>query len=319
MRFKSIIDGLARLTAYTNGDADMVRPTADQFRLKTDEPGFTDRHHALNWANMRSGYAFIAWQSGERNGKLLPFHDKKVRLAMTHLIDRDRVLRDIYKRIGTVATGPFNPSTEQADNTIKPWPYDTRKAQALLEEAGWADRNGDGVLENAAGEPFEFEFVFSTGSEAVERMARYVRDQCASVGIRCTLKPTDWSVFQTILQNRDFDALTMAWSQSAPESDPNQVWHSSSIQNQGDNFVQWVSPEGDRLIEEGRREVDDAKRMAIWRQLHRHFHEEQPYTFMINIPWLRFVNKRVENVNTYPKGLEQREMFIRLENQALLN
>ncbi len=318
MRFRAIIDPLARITAYTNGNADMVRPNADQFRLKLDEPGFTDRHHALNWANMRSGYAFIAWQCGERNGKLRPFHDKRVRLAMTHLIDRDRVLRDIYKGIGMVATGPFNPTTPQADPAIRPWPYDVRRAQQLLTEAGWADRNGDGVLENAAGEPFEFEFVFSTGSEAVERMARYVREQCASVGIRCSLKPTDWSVFVTLQKDRDFDAITMAWSQTAPEADPNQIWHSSSIKDRGDNFIQWSSPEADRLIEEGRRDVDDAKRMEVWRRLHRHFHEEQPYTFMLNLTWLRFVNKRVENVNTYPKGLEQREMFIRPENQAML-
>ncbi len=319
LRFKTIVDSLARLTAYTNGDGDMVRPTPDQFRLKTDEPGFTDEHHALNWTNMRSGYAFIAWQCGERNGKLRPFHDKRVRLGMTHLIDRDRVLRDIYKGLGTVATGPFSPATEQADTTIAPWPYDVRKAMQLFTEAGWIDRNGDGALENAAGEPFEFEFTFSNSSEATERLARYLKDQCASVGIRCNLKPIDWSLFQTIQQNRDFDALVMAWSYSAPESDPNQVWHSSSIRNQGDNFIQWSSPEADRLIEEGRREVDDATRLGVWRQLHRHFHEEQPYTFLINMTWLRFVNKRVENVNTYPKGLEQREMFIRAENQAMLN
>ncbi len=319
LRFKTITDGLARLTAYTNGEGDMVRPTADQFSLNADEPGFADRHHLLNWFNMRSGYAFIAWQAGERNGRLRPFHDRRVRLAMTHMIDRDRVVRDIYKGLGKVATGPFNPATEQADNTIRPWPYDLRKARALLTEAGWADRDQDGVLENAAGERFEFEFTYSTGSETVEKLARYLRQQCADVGILCTLKPTDWSVFQSILQTRDFDALTMAWSQNSPEADPNQIWHSSSIRNQGDNFIQWASPEGDRLIEEGRREVRDAERMAIWRRLHRHFHEEQPYTFLINIPWLRFVNKRVENVNTYPKGLEQREMFIRLENQALLN
>lgn len=319
MRFKSITDALARLTEYTNGNADMVRPTTDQFRLKTDEPGFTDKHNALNWSNMRSGYAFIAWQCGERNGKLRPFHDKRVRLAMTHLIDRERVLRDIYKRIGSVATGPFNPLTPQADKAITPWPYDVRRAQQLLTEAGWTDRNGDGVLENGAGEPFEFEFVFSTGSPATEQLARYIRDQCASVGIRCSLKPTDWSVFQTLLQNRDFDAITFAWSASAPENDPNQIWHSSSMQNQGDNFAQWNSPEADKLIEEGRREVNDPARMEVWHRLHRHFHDEQPYTFLLNLTWLRFVNKRVENVNTYPKGLEQREMFIRAENQPMLN
>ncbi|MCC6659478.1 MAG: hypothetical protein IT437_01195 [Phycisphaerales bacterium] len=319
LRYRTIQDSLARLTDYTNGKSDMIRPSTDQFRLKVDEPGFTNTTHALNWVNMRSGYSFIAWQCGERNGKLRPFHDRRVRMAMTHLIDRQRVSRDIYKNLYTIATGPFSPSTEQADPDIKPWPYDVDKAKQLLEEAGWKDRDNDGILENEQGERFEFEFVFATGSESTERLVAYIKDQCASVGIKCTPRPTDWSIFQTLLQNRDFDAITFAWSQSAPESDPNQIWHSSQIQNQGDNFIQWNSPEADRLIEAGRRETDHDKRMLVWHELHRLFHEEQPYTFMLNLSWLRFVNTRIENVNTYKTGIEQREMFIKTPNQGLLN
>jgi peptide/nickel transport system substrate-binding protein len=319
LRFRTIQESLARLTDYTNSKSDMVRPTSDQFRSKVDEPGFTDTSYPLNWFNMQSGYSFIAWQCGPRNGKLLPFHDRRVRMAMTHLIDRERILRDINKGLGSVATSPFNPATEQADPEIKPWPFDVQKAKDLLAEAGWVDRNADGILDNEQGERFEFEFVFPTGSESTERMVTYVKDQCASLGIKCTPRPTDWSILQTLQNNRDFDAITFAWSASAPENDPNQIWHSTQIQNQGDNFIQWNCPEADALIEEGRRQTDYAERMKVWHRLHRVFHEEQPYTFMINIPWLRFVNKRVENVHTYPSGIEQREMFIRVGNQALLN
>ena len=319
LRYRVIKDSLARLTDYTNGKSDMVRPTTDQFRLKVDEPGFTDTTNPLNWINMRSGYSFIAWQCGERNGQLRPFHDQRVRMAMTHLIDRERVSRDIYKNLYSVASGPFSPSTEQADPGVKPWPYDMNRAKELLEQAGWRDRDNDGILENEQGERFEFEMVFSTGAEATERMVTYIKDQCARLGIKCTPRPTDWSIFQTLLQNRDFDAITFAWSQSVPESDPNQVWHSSQIQNQGDNFIQWNSPEADRLIEQARRETDYSRRMEVWHELHRHFHAEQPYTFMLNMSWLRFVNKRVENVNTYGTGVEQREMFIKGPAQGMLN
>lgn len=112
-----------------------------------------------------------------------------------------------------------------------------------------------------------------------------------------------------ILNNRDFDAITMGWSASAPESDPRQIFHSASIENQGDNFVQWKSEEADRLIDAGRAALDESTRMQIWQDLHRVLHEEQPYTFLRDVPWLRFVDRDFHNVQMYPKGIEQREFF----------
>jgi len=111
------------------------------------------------------------------------------------------------------------------------------------------------------------------------------------------------------MDNRDFDAITMQWSQSSPESDPQQLWHSSSIPNRGDNFIQWSNPRADDLITRGRSTLDDAERMKIWHELHEVFHEEQPYTFMLNSPWIRFISRDVKNVHTYPIGLDRNEMF----------
>lgn len=322
IRFKVVQESLARLTAYRNGEADMMRPIAAQFDEMSRDERFKAEHNLFKWFNMQGGYSWIGWQCGPRGGeggRLTPFHDRRVRLAMTHLIDRERIMRDIEKGLTKPATGPFLSSAPTHNPNIKPWPHDLDKARQLLKEAGWEDRNNDGVLENERGDEFVFEFTFSRGSEGTLKMVTLVKDLCASVGIRCELRPVDWSIFETILNNRDFDAITMAWSASAPESDPQQVWHSSSIQNQGDNFIQWASAEADRLIEAGRREVDDEKRMAIWHELHRVIHEEQPYTFLSEIPYLRFVRKRVGNFQPYPSGIEYRELFISSESVAMPN
>lgn len=231
-------------------------------------------------------------------------------MAMTLLIDRDRLRRDISKGLTRAATGPFLSSTPQADPTIEPWPHDPARAVELLAEAGWVDRDNDKILENERGDEFVFELTFSQGSEGTLRMVNYIKDASASVGIRCVLRPIDFSVLSSILNNRDFDAITFAWSASAPESDPNQIWHSGSIDNQGDNFIQWSSPAADALIEEGRRTLDPEERMKVWHKLHRVFHEEQPYTFMDEMPWLRFTTKRVRNLNEYNSGLILDELWL---------
>ncbi|MFN0132219.1 MAG: ABC transporter substrate-binding protein [Phycisphaerales bacterium] len=304
LRFKVIRDELSRLTAYRNGEADMTTPLAPQFVRATKEPGWEKENQSLNWINMRSGYSFIAWQCGPRNGKLTPFVDRRVRLAMTHALDRERMVREVWEGTGVVASQPANTVSPAADPTIKPWPYDLAEAKRLLAEAGWTDRNGDNVIENERGDAFTFEFTYATGGEVAERIARYVQGQSALVGIRCTLNAVDWSIYADLLQSRNFDAITLSWQANAPESDPSQIYHSKSIKDQGDNFVQWANEDADRLIDAGRREMNDPKRMAIWHELHRLIHREQPYTFVRIQPWLRFVKSGIGNVRTYPKGPE---------------
>lgn len=311
IRYKVVTDAIARLTTFTNQNADMIRPTAAQFANKAEDPEFVKVARALRWYNVQGGWSFICWQNGPRaGGKLTPFSDRRVRMAMTHLIDRDRLQRDIFKNLARPATGPFNTETPQANPNIKPLPYDMARAAELLTEAGWVDRNGDGVRENEAGERFTFQLTYPTGNESTLQMVTYVKDQCARVGIACELAPIDWSLLASLLDRRDFDAITFAWSASTPESDPTQLWSIKSIEGTGDNFAQWRSEEADALITKGRRTIDDGERMKVWHQLHQIWHDDQPYTPLVEQPWLRLIDKRIGNVNTYKYGLEISEMFI---------
>jgi peptide/nickel transport system substrate-binding protein len=316
IRFKGINEELARINSFAKGDAQIITPSSPQFVSRQREsqsqdssPIWREQTRFLQWVNMRSGYSFIAWNNGERNGKLTPFHDRRVRLAMTHALDRERFIRDIYSGIGQVAKGNMPLASPGSNKDIKPWPFDPNKAIALLKEAGWEDRNGDNILEDKFGSPFKFQFTYAGGSEISDRIARFTKDSFEAIGIQVELRSVEWAVYTDLLKTRDFDAITLGWGSSAPESDPTQIFHSKSIQNQGDNFAQWNSPEADRLIDAGRREMDFDKRMAIWRQFEAVLHEEQPYTFLRVSPWLRFATTDLGNLVTYPKGLEPVEYF----------
>ncbi|MCR9215584.1 MAG: ABC transporter substrate-binding protein [bacterium] len=308
LRFKVIQDNVARLTDFENGNSHMMRGVSEQYRSKTSDPNFMANNYAEQWINMRSGFGFIAWNCGENNGEPTPFADARVRRAMTHLIDRERVLRDFANGLGDVATGPFPPAGPMNNPNITPRPYDLDASKRLLDEAGWLVRESDG-FRYKDGKRFEFEYTISTSSTFSEDVANYLADQCKKVGIVCTIRKIDWAIFAETLDARSFDAITMQWSQSSPESDPYQLWHSNSIANRGDNFVQWSSPRADELIERGRRTLDDTERMKIWHELHEVFYEEQPYTFMLNSPWIRFISRDVSNVHTYPIGLDRNEMY----------
>ena len=309
LRYRVVTDDLARLVAYTNGEGDQTLPTSPQFVKSINQPGWDDENQSFKWINMRSGYSFIAWNGGMRNGKLTPFSDVRVRLAMTLCLDRERMMKDIWEGIGMVAKGSVNPESPASDPALKPWPFDPTRGKALLAEAGWVDRDGDGVLENDKGEPFTFEFTRSGGGEIAERISNFVKDAYAKVGIRVTVNVIDWSVMQEIQKARNFDALIMGWSASAPESDPKQIFHSESIKEGGDNFAQWNSPRADKLIDEIRTTLDYDARMKVWHEFERVLHEEQPYTFVRVAPWLRFVKKSIHNVHPYKTALEPWEFF----------
>ncbi len=309
IRFKAINEELARLTEYKNGQADMITPSSPQFVTNAADPEWSRNNLNLKWVNMRSGRSGIIWNCGPRNGRPTPFHDVRVRIAMTHLLDREGMIRDIWKGIGEVANGFFNPGTFGFDPDLKPWPYDPNRARQMLAEAGWRDRDGNRVLEDEKGNEFVFELTYFGGGEIAEKIAKYIVDSCAAVGIRCTLRQMDWSVGDPVRNQRDFDAMLMGWGANAPESDPKQIFHSESIQNQGDNFAQWSDPAADRAIDLARRELDPAKREVLWREFGRAMHEGQPYTWIRVSPFVRFVKPQIGNVNMYPKGLELWEFF----------
>ncbi|MBL4591684.1 MAG: hypothetical protein JKY96_06960, partial [Phycisphaerales bacterium] len=90
-RFYTINDETARLTAFKNGEGDMVLPSSSQYVEMVSDPEWEEKAYSLKWLNMRSGYSFVAWQCGPRggDGKLTPFHDKRVRQAMTLNLDRE--------------------------------------------------------------------------------------------------------------------------------------------------------------------------------------------------------------------------------------
>lgn len=307
-RAKAINEELARLTEYKNGDADMITPSAPQFVTLRADKDFAQHNQMDTWINMRSGTAGIAWNCGPRKGTLTPFHDPKVRLAMTMLLDRDKMIKDIWKGMGIVACSFFNPGTPQHSDKLKPWPFDPAAAKRLLKEAGWEDR-GDGVMRDKDGNPFVFEMTYAAGGEIAERLGTFLKDAYAAAGIKVNLRGMDWSVMDPVRNERDFDALLQAWGANAPESDPKQIFHSNSIKDQGDNFAQWSSPRADALIDQARQEMDADKRAQLWHQFEDVMHEEEPWTWVRVAPYTRIIKPEIGNVRMYGKGIEYPELY----------
>lgn len=291
----------ARLTTFRNGDIDVYGARPREYKSLLDDEAITERSQNFEYMSPTAGYSFIAWNQ-ERGGEKTIFADKRVRMAMSMLTDVDRVLEEIFLGYGQPAASPFMPGSAQHDEANQAVGYNIEKARELLLEAGFQDSNNDGILETPDGDKFEFSLTYFQDSDDTRRMVLFLRDLYARSGIIMKPNPTEWSVMVENIQQKNFDAITLAWT-SGIEIDIYQMFHSSQTVEGGDNFINYRNPQLDEIIDAARAEVNEDKRMALWHQAEKILVEDQPYTFLFRRNTMAFVDRRIHNLQKTGLGL----------------
>jgi peptide/nickel transport system substrate-binding protein len=300
IHYKIITDDTVALQVFKRGELDFMGLTPIQWVRQTKTAKF--RQAADKHRYYLPGYSYIGW-----NMRKPYFSDKRVRRAMTMLVDRESILENIQYGFGRVVTGNFFYESPDYDISFEPWPFDPEGAAKLLDEAEWTDTDGDGVRDKD-GVPFRFEFSISSGSQLAEKLSTILKEELSKVGIEMTIRPLEWALFTKTLDDRTYDAVTLGWRLPV-EADPYQVWHSSQS-GQGSNFVGFENVEADSIIEKARTTFEKEERMEMYRRFHRIMHEEQPYTFLFVNESLVAVDKRFKNVVVYPLGLDTTEWWV---------
>ncbi len=307
--FKIITDSTVSFQILKREELDVSGLTPIQWERQTNSPSFNENYDKLSY--FTPNYSYIGW-----NSKRPYFADKQVRTALTHLVNRELILDKILYNLGAIVTNPFYINSPEYDKSINPYPYDPQKAEELLKEADWIDHDGDGIRDKD-GVKFAFEFLIPGGSETGEKIATILKEELDNMGIQMDIRKTEWAVFTTRLNERNFDAVTLAWSMGV-ESDPYQIWSSTQAEK-GSNFIGFKNKQADKLIEEARTEFDRDKRQELYRKFAEIIHEEQPYTFLFCRKSTVAVNKRFENVVVYPLGIDLLEWHVPLPLQMYSN
>ncbi|MEZ4564410.1 MAG: ABC transporter substrate-binding protein [Thermomicrobiales bacterium] len=191
------------------------------------------------------------------------FQDVRVRQALLYALDREAMARDILLNSARVAHGS-EPEISYAyapDRLTTQYAYDPDKAVALLAEAGWADSDGDGIVDRD-GTPLSFEVLYPGGSPTYDQELAYMQDAWRAIGINAQPTALDFpALVGTITGDHAFDMAFLGFG-----------WDATFIQdlmfgcNQyegGFNVVRYCNPELDEINARAKRTLPEPPRREL--------------------------------------------------------
>lgn len=203
------------------------------------------------------------------------FRDRAVRQAAAQAIDRAALIAAALDGEGEPAVGPLSPLSWAFDSTVRYRSYDPDAARALLAGAGWQGGEPGGPLRKG-GEALKLELVVADSAPRLREAAEVSR-QLEAIGFRVERSTVaSEALLKERLEPGAFDAALIGrW---LPEADPDQfaLWHSTQARSFGDNYGGISSPDLDRWLEVGRRQVDPAARAEAYRRFQAVWNDEQP-------------------------------------------
>lgn len=242
------------------------------------------------YKELGNGYTYLGF-----NQKHTPFDDNRVRLAINYAIDKQELIDGVLLGLGKPVASPYKPGTRWENPNLKPYPYSPQKALQLLKEAGFEDHDGDGILDRN-GKPLAFEILVNQNKQR-NMAAVLIQRRLKEIGIDVKIRVLEWASFLgRYIKTGDFDVVILGWSLSL---DPDQfsIWHSSQNKPGQFNFINYSNPKVDKLLEQGRLELNPDKRTKIYHEFSRLLLEDSPIVYLFEGYGLPAINKRIRGID----------------------
>ncbi|MFL6246260.1 MAG: ABC transporter substrate-binding protein [Thermoanaerobaculia bacterium] len=287
VRFRPIADNAVAWRALERGAIDVSRIDNDLWWRVKDDPAVKEKidFHTV-W---QLGYNCIVW-----NLKEPLLEDARVRRALAMSFDRQTVIDKLFHGQARAVTGPFTPDLPENNPEASPIDFNLPAASALLASAGWTDTNADGVLDRE-GKKFELTLLIIAGSTVSRDQAQVFQNALAGIGVKLEIKPLDEAAFFDLVLQRNYQAAFVSWV-NEPDPDPSDLFHSKQLAPEGMNVTGYANEEADQLMNEAALELDPARRVDLYRQLHDVLARDQPYLWTVQVAEKWAVSRRVQNV-----------------------
>jgi peptide/nickel transport system substrate-binding protein len=284
--FRFYPDHESLLTAYDRNEIDGV-----SWIWPAEMEGAGQREDLNIFSSPIAGYTVIYLNQDNPNTPF--FKEKEVRQALLYALDRQGLIDRVMRGQGLLANTSILPGTWAYDPDVQRYSYDPEAAKALLDGAGWADSDGDGIRDR---DGVKLALILLGDDQA---MLDEISAMWAAIGVQATPQSVTLpGLTSDFLAPRTFDAAVVHWELSG-DPDPYPLWHSTQIQ-EGQNYGGWNDREADEAIERARATNDRARRReeyVLWQSI---FAEEAPALLLYHPVYSFGVRNKINNVSAGP-------------------
>lgn len=189
--------------------------------------------------------------------------DARVRRAIALAIDRETIVRTIWKERADIVSSILPPGSWAYDPDLPAVPFAPARARRLLDEAGFPDPDGDGPLPR-------LRLTYKTSQNEVRRrVATVIQDQLRQIGISVDIQSLEWGTFFSDIKKGNFQMYSLTWVGISDPDIFHHAFHSRSAPPDGANRGGYSDFEVDRLTESARREPSREKRREMYRRVQR--------------------------------------------------
>lgn len=195
------------------------------------------------------------------------FDDVRVRQAFMYAIDRDAIVEQLYNGNASVLACSLSNDIYVPDG-MNAYEYDPEKAQALLDEAGWSDIQGDPI-----------EIVTYYDDQLSNDVLVAIQQYLADVGIDVSLRALDVPTFNDLMNGTDW-TMFYGGGANGPDPDVTRPYFTGPVPPEGVNRAHLESQEMDDLYMEGQMEADPEARVGVYQDACAWQNENLPWAFM---------------------------------------
>jgi peptide/nickel transport system substrate-binding protein len=284
-----IPDNSTRVASLESGDIDLVHsPLSPQDiqRIKDNDKFDVKETQGL-------GFTYLNF-----NQKSPILSDLKVRQAISYLVNKDVISKDIYQSMDKPGKSPLIPPSWAYDDSIAGFSYNPEKAKSLFKEAGWEDSNGDGILDKNGK---KLTITLSTHSEDPNRIqtVEFLQNEFTKFGVKTEVKTSEWPTFSAALDQGNFDIALVGWLNLV---DPDKAFYNPFHTKGGSNYGKYSNPTVDSLIEKGRTTLDQKERTKIYQEAAKIVTDEVAYDVLLYQGYVAMYNKNLTGFNIHPSG-----------------
>ncbi|HEY2934876.1 MAG TPA: ABC transporter substrate-binding protein [Acidobacteriota bacterium] len=288
IRFRIIPDDTTRALELEKGTVDVALnavPSDALVRLK-GEP------HLIVESAPGTRYQYLAF-----NLRHPVLSNVKVRQAIAYGIDRDSIIRYLYRGYARKASSILPLFHWAYEPAVRQYDYDPERAKQLLDEAGYPDPDGDGP-----GPRFSLEYKASPTAELVHQ-AEIIQANLKLVGIRMKISTYELSTILADVRRGSFDIYSLRWIGANLFTDIfTFVFHSKSVPPIGANRGHYSNPKVDALLDRANQTTDMRERKQIFSEVQKILAEDLPYVSLWYPDNVIVYNRRLQNVRIIPSG-----------------